>query len=170
MRVDKTQNASFGMALKIKPEAKAALTESSMETIKKLNKLGKSLKRDRHSDLLIGKDLQASVSDIAKSREHFAPFKAHKPYNSFFAFDSYVAGQPNIATYELVNQKAAEKAYSAMAKTNDPIEQATVLTKVIEEATELKAVRSAKEAADRAKMEKAANALLSKFGETKSHI
>ena len=53
--------ASFGMALKIKPEAREALENTTMSVIEKLQKFGEELKDTKYYNLEIGKDLRPRI-------------------------------------------------------------------------------------------------------------
>lgn len=142
MQVNNVSNnsASFGMALKIKPGAKSALKETSLDFIQKLQKSGTELKDTRYYDLEI---IEGGTPRIAAT--HFAnayvpPFDFKKPSDQFLhvatkwdgnVFSDLTKGSNYDLVIKFANNAVAKDVYKSLAKKTD-FDKALELTKILE--------------------------------------
>ena len=134
--------ASFGMALKIKPEAREALENTTMSVIEKLQKFGEELKDTKYYNLEIGKDLKPRIK-FHGADAYLPPFKINSPskYDNSFSVNMIYDGTENVGfkkgqeigrLLEFTNTQEAQKAYEKLKNMHSDIDRAVEITKLLE--------------------------------------
>ena len=134
--------ASFGMALKIKPEAREALENTTMSVIEKLQKFGEELKDTKYYNLEIGKDLRPRIK-FWGADAYIPPFKINSPsqYDNSFSVNmiydgtesaGFKKGQEIGRLLEFSNTQEARKAYEKLKNMHSDIDRAVEITKSLE--------------------------------------
>ena len=121
--------ASFGMALKIKPEAREALENTTMSVIEKLQKFGEELKDTQYYNLEIGKDLRPRIK-FWGADAYIPPFKINSlsKYDNFFSVNMIYDGTES-AGFKKGQEIGRLLEFS---NTQEAIDRAAEITKLLE--------------------------------------
>lgn len=167
---------SFGMALKIKPEAMNDLTKASMEKLETVKRLGEELANTRHVDLEIGKGLTPRINYHC-ANAYIPPFNVQKPspvYPEFLEIKTVwdgtdlggdlVKGKPYNLYITMGSKEAALEAYEKVKAAPSTLEQAAEITKIIDKRLAEKASEEKIKRLDDARKKDYANDLFEKYG------
>lgn len=177
MQIQNNVNApKFGMAMKIKPEAKPALEKASKRTLETLGKIGEDLKDTKYWHLSIGKDLVPTVEDQYIGRytgsfsasqnlfqKEFYNLKTKDAINSYNHFQ----GKDVDAVFKASSPEEASDIVKNINGAKSTIESAAETVKALEK----RSIRMAEEESinkkEDAKKMSMINDLISKYGDDK---
>ena len=164
---------SFGMAMRVKPEAVDALREMSEEAIAKLSRIGDELKDKKHCHLVIAE----GAKPIVKTNYANAYMSEFKPVvkgnDSAIQISTRWAGEANgglktgdkyEAYYITPTQEFATDFAKELEAAPTSLDQAVVMVKRLEAIGAYKAQKEAEEAARQARVDGAVEDLMKNFG------
>lgn len=175
MQVNNNYSPNFGMALKIKPEAKEQLMGQSLEYLAKLRKAGEELKGHQHVDIELNETLQPIVKRRGCANAYFDYFKPVKVSGAGVEVETRWAGSVSSsqshgdkykAYLQFSSQKEAEEAYQKLNKAAEnwnSVDSAVEFAKQQEKSSAYKATVAAEEARKRAQVNAEVEKLMKDF-------
>lgn len=128
-----TQQCSFGMALKIKPNVRKAIRAKSPALSETLNKAEEIVKDTKYYDLIIEDNGMSRIKSA--DDEFFGLNNITKPFenSNYFFVDTFTKGRPCSRCVICLNNEAAQKAYEQLSKATPGYEREAILTKILDE-------------------------------------
>ena len=172
MQVNNNYSPNFGMALRIKPEAKTKLAQQSLDYLANLRKAGEELKDHRYVDVDLTENLSPIVNRRGCANAYAAPFKPTKLHGDGIEVETRWAGsgsmQPgeNYTAYlRFANSEEAAKAYEDLQKANGKgtLESAVEFAKAQEKSSAYRAYLEAQEAQRQAQVNAEVEKLMNDF-------
>lgn len=168
--INNTQSPNFGMALKIKPEAKESLLKASKETLDSLKDAGNRLKDTKQYDLVVDKGPSYHIYDRNTGSYYDHVHSSITPMNAGEKDDTLKLTLSNAKDYMRKNLEFSggeREAAFYLRNINDATSNLSTKLEAIEAletSNEYLAKKAAAENAKKTEQEDAVNELITKFG------